>query len=133
VRALTPYEPGNDPPLWEHDITLQASWVKIERFPCLDEWIRGVSVYRTKSPAPLCYRVVFDQCTPPVLFRIPSTVYDPRLFLHRFGDRLVEFGFLLPAMGKVQGWHQELPLPSGLRIYRSNPDHVIYDLRGLVT
>lgn len=99
-------------------------WVKIDTYPHLDERIRGVDVYRTKSPAPLHYRIVISAFIER-RYRIPAVVAIGNERHIRFGTVApIEFGILAPGERKVTEWLDTLPEFLNKDVVLSNPDYV---------
>jgi hypothetical protein len=122
---------GDDPPVRvirkKREPASSADWMQIDTYPCLDAYIRGARVYRTKDPFPLRYRVVlhfFDRGK----WRIPAEIAIANERRIRFDDAPVEFGFLLPPESKVSEWVKAEDLPDfrNADVIISNPDYVEY-------
>lgn len=125
MKQLSAYDPYDDPPPWPVDSTAESVWTKIDRYPCLDEWVRGVDLYRTKTPCPLWYRIVISTWRGGS-FVIPNSIYNPHQLRLRFQDHLLQFGFLLPTEPKVLGWHDDLSFIAARRVFLSNPDYILH-------
>jgi hypothetical protein len=97
-------------------------WSKIEEYPDNGNRIRGTTIYRTRLPAPLAYRVVLETNSRALVYRIPVALYRPNMF----PTRHVQYGFKLPWEPKVLGWHETLPAMA--RIYNGAPDFTEYSM-----
>jgi len=99
------------------------AWVKIETYPNLDEFVRGVDIFRTKEPWPLRYRVVIS-VRDAGNYLIPAVVGIANERGIRFGTAPMEFGVLDSATRKVGEWRTDLPDFRNRDVILSNPDYV---------
>lgn len=100
------------------------SWVEIDHYPFLDEWIRGCRVFRTKDE-PLRYRITTFPLPGETFIRWPAVVAIANERRIRFHDYPVEFGWHERGE-KVDEWKSATDLPDFHEpdVYLSNPDYV---------
>jgi hypothetical protein len=104
------------------------SWVEIDHYPFLDEWIRGCRVFRTKEE-PLRYRITTSPLEGERHIRWPAVVAIKNERHIRFGAYPVEIGWHMPGE-KVDEWrdpddHMDFPTYGERDVYISNPDYVV--------
>jgi hypothetical protein len=103
------------------------TWVEIDHYPFLDEWIRGCRVFRTKEE-PLRYRITTSPLPGEKMIRWPAVVAIKNERRIRFGDYPVEIGWH-DRGEKVDEWRSpddpdQFPDFRNADVYISNPDYV---------
>jgi hypothetical protein len=100
------------------------SWVEIDHYPLLDEWVRGCRVFRTKEE-PLRYRITTSPLQGERFIRWPAVVAIKNERDIRFGEHPVEMGWHRQGE-KVDEWRSEEDLPDfrDRHVHISNPDFV---------
>jgi hypothetical protein len=102
----------------------KPSWVEIDHYPFLDEWVRGCRVWRTKEE-PLLYRITTSPLQGERFVRWPAVVAIRNELLIRFQGYPVEFGWHHQGE-KVEDWTaaEDMPPFRDKDTYLSNPDYV---------
>jgi hypothetical protein len=109
-----------------------VEWLPVERYPGLDENVRGARVFRTKD-GPLRFRIVNQRWGDARVIAWPAVVAianERRIRFRGTDDAPIEFGVILYDEEKVSEWRDQEDFPDfhEENVYISNPDFVLMTL-----